>query len=188
MINLLKTSLRRLLSRLIWPILLEERRHLRFNPYVSGKLFPLQADNYYYIVSHAHREVTEPLPVPPKDLWWGYADTEEEYLSGGQRHVFAMLDILKKAGAAPESLYRVRELGCAGARMLRHYPYVPEHSELWGVDISAKHITWCQQHLSPPFVFATITTSPHLPFEDNYFDLIFCGSVFTHISDLADAW
>src|SRR5205809_932972 len=32
------------------------------------------------------------------------------------------------------------------------------------------------------------TTLPHLPFEDNYFDLIYSGSVFTHISDLADAW
>ena len=29
---------------------------------------------------------------------------------------------------------------------------------------------------------------PHLPFEDRYFDLIYCGSVFTHIDDLADAW
>jgi ubiquinone/menaquinone biosynthesis C-methylase UbiE len=32
------------------------------------------------------------------------------------------------------------------------------------------------------------TTSPHLPFEDNYFDLVYCGSVFTHISELADTW
>jgi SAM-dependent methyltransferase len=29
---------------------------------------------------------------------------------------------------------------------------------------------------------------PHLPFEDNYFGLVYCGSVFTHITDLADAW
>jgi len=117
--------------------------HLRFNPYVSGKLFPLHADNYYYIVSNSHRVITEP-PVPPKDLWVGYEDTEEEYLSGGQRHVFAMQDILRKAGAPSESLYRVLELGCAGARMVRFYPYVLEYSELWGVDISAKHITSCQ--------------------------------------------
>ena len=40
----------------------------------------------------------------------------------------------------------------------------------------------------PPFRFATTTTFPHLPFEDRYFDFIYCGSLFTHISDLADAW
>jgi len=27
-----------------------------------------------------------------------------------------------------------------------------------------------------------------LPFEDSSFDLVYCGSVFTHVSDLADAW
>ena len=54
--------------------------------------------------------------------------------------------------------------------------------------MNASFISWCEQHLGPPFLFLTTTTSPHLPFEDNYFDLIYCGSVFTHISDLADAW
>jgi ubiquinone/menaquinone biosynthesis C-methylase UbiE len=34
----------------------------------------------------------------------------------------------------------------------------------------------------------TSTTFPHLPFEDNSFDLIYAGSVFTHISDLEDTW
>jgi ubiquinone/menaquinone biosynthesis C-methylase UbiE len=42
--------------------------------------------------------------------------------------------------------------------------------------------------MGPPFSFATITTTPHLPFEDNYFDLVYAGSVFTHISDLTDSW
>ena len=36
--------------------------------------------------------------------------------------------------------------------------------------------------------FATVTTAPHLPFADGYFDFAYCSSVFTHISDLADAW
>jgi SAM-dependent methyltransferase len=29
---------------------------------------------------------------------------------------------------------------------------------------------------------------PHLHFVDRYFNLIYCGSVFTHIDDLAEAW
>jgi SAM-dependent methyltransferase len=56
------------------------------------------------------------------------------------------------------------------------------------VDISGAHVTWCQQNLSPPFRFVTTTTFPHLPFDDNYFGLIYAASVFTHISDLAEAW
>jgi SAM-dependent methyltransferase len=63
-----------------------------------------------------------------------------------------------------------------------------ENSALWGTDIKGSTISWCQQHLSPPLLFATTTTFPHLPFEDNYFDLVYAGSVFTHIIDLPDAW
>jgi SAM-dependent methyltransferase len=72
--------------------------------------------------------------------------------------------------------------------MIRWLEDHTERGEVWGVDISGAHITWCQQNLSSPFRFATTTTFPHLPFEDNYFDLIYAASVFTHISDLAEAW
>jgi len=71
--------------------------------------------------------------------------------------------------------------------MLRFFPRRAE-SELWGVDVNARRIAWAQQHLPPPFHVLTTTTAPHLPFSDGFFDLIYCYSVFTHISDLADAW
>jgi ubiquinone/menaquinone biosynthesis C-methylase UbiE len=32
------------------------------------------------------------------------------------------------------------------------------------------------------------TILPHLPFEDRYFDVVYAGSVFTHIDDLATTW
>jgi SAM-dependent methyltransferase len=89
---------------------------------------------------------------------------------------------------APETITRILELGCAAGRMLRFCPRTSADAELWGVDIKAAQIAWCQEHFPPPFRFATTTTLPHLPFEDRYFDFVFCGSVFTHIGDLADAW
>jgi SAM-dependent methyltransferase len=162
------------------------------NPYISGKLIPLQATKAYSIITHrgspAVRVSNGTLPVPPKELWEGYGDTEEEYLSCGHQDMASMLDNLRVVGESPQALLRVLDLGCAAGRMLRFYPYIEGQSEIWGVDIKAKHICWCQQHLNPPLLFATTTTMPHLPFEDNYFDLVYCGSVFTHISDLADAW
>jgi ubiquinone/menaquinone biosynthesis C-methylase UbiE len=98
-----------------------------------------------------------------------------------------MLGLLEGAGAAPDEFQRVLDFGCAEGRMLRFIPRRRE-SELWGVDISAERISWAQMHLPDPFRFAVVTTAPHLPFEDNRFDLVYCLSVFTHISDLADAW
>jgi ubiquinone/menaquinone biosynthesis C-methylase UbiE len=79
---------------------------------------------------------------------------------------------------------RIMELGCAAGRMLRCFSEEAKNSEVWGTDISSEHIIWCQQNLSPPFNFFTNTTAAHLPFPDSYFDLIYAGSVFTHISEL----
>ncbi len=83
---------------------------------------------------------------------------------------------------------RVLDFGCAAGRMLRYFGGVADRNEVWGVDIRAEHIAWCQEHLSPPFRFATTTTHPHLPFEDNSFRFIYACSVFTHIGDLEDTW
>jgi SAM-dependent methyltransferase len=99
-----------------------------------------------------------------------------------------MVEILAGAGVRAGMLERVLDFGCAGARLLRFLPRERADAEHWGVDINAQYISWCQSNLSPPFLFATTTTLPHLPFEDNTFDLVYCGSVFTHITDLADAW
>ena len=93
------------------------------------------------------------------------------------------------SGKALGECRRIFELGCGAGRMLRWLPEAGARAtELWGADVSADHILWCQQHLSPPFRFVTTTSCPHLPFPDGYFDLVYAGSVFTHVSELVDAW
>jgi len=128
------------------------------------------------------------LPVPPKHLWEGYAETAEKFLETGNRHVTEMQEILERDDFQIQGGARVMEFGCAAARMLRWLAESASHGEFWGTDICAEHIIWCQQHLTPPFHFFTTTTEPYLPFSDGYFDFIYAGSVFTHISELADSW
>jgi SAM-dependent methyltransferase len=163
-------------------------RSILSNRFVSAKLLPLGAEAGYAVQM---RPVSSPseedLPTPPKRLWERWGDSLEWYLSAGQADVETMLRLLAATGASADELTRILDFGCAEGRMLRFLPRT-EDSELWGVDINAERIAWGQQHLSPPFRFATTTTAPHLPFEDNYFDLAYSLSVFTHISDLADAW
>jgi ubiquinone/menaquinone biosynthesis C-methylase UbiE len=124
------------------------------------------------------------LPVPPRNLWLGYHD----YLARGREHVETMLGIVHASGFSWKDGDRILDVGCASGRMIRHLHGLAGRCEIWGTDISAEHIFWCKRHLSPPFHFATTTKVPHLPFEDRSFRLIYCGSLFTHIDDLADAW
>jgi ubiquinone/menaquinone biosynthesis C-methylase UbiE len=160
------------------------------DPSLVGKFFSAQKDLNCYVQEKQTRESSSDndLPVPPQDLWEGYGDSAAVYLEWGRQHIVIMTRILAKDGFEFAENQRIMELGCAAGRMLRWLVKESEHSELWGTDLSAKHILWCQQNLSPPFNFATTTATPSLPFPDNYFDFIYAGSVFTHIGELTDAW
>jgi SAM-dependent methyltransferase len=124
-----------------------------------------------------------PLPIPPKDLWLGY-----NYPVHGRGHVETMMRAVEASGLTLAQGDRILDLGCGAGRMIRHLEPLAGTCEIWGTDISAEHIFWCKRNLSPPFNFATTTKLPSLPFEDSSFALIYCGSLFTHIDDMADAW
>jgi SAM-dependent methyltransferase len=160
-------------------------------PQIVAKVIPYAGDAGAYVIPRVRHEQPrdlEALPVPPPDLWEGYGGSPEEYLHGGRSHTAMMRDIMKKSGFPLEPGQRILDFGCASGRMIRFLDDLARGGEVWGADINEAHIYWCQQNLSPPFKFVNTATFPHLPFEDRYFDFIYAGSVFTHISELADAW
>ncbi len=160
-------------------------------PVAALKYVPNRQSSPSY--AHAAKPVqaaiaSDGLPLPPAELIRGYADSEAVYLSSGALQVDRMLGLVGESGLDFTPTARLLDFGCGIGRMVRRLKKWTETGEVWGVDISAPHIAWCRQYLSPPFRFATTTTLPHLPFPDRYFDLVFAGSVFTHIDDLAEAW
>ena len=159
---------------------------------ISGKYYPYKDDRASYVLlKPSNNRGTHPdseFPVPPPELWLCSEGTPEDYLSSGREHVDKMMSIVRSSGVSLQPDQRILDFGCGTGRMLRWLRNKAEECSIWGVDLQAQHIAWCQEHLSPPFRFATTTSLPHLPFEDGYFDFIYAGSVFTHIADLADAW
>src|ERR1700674_2646044 len=145
---------------------------LKYLPYKNGsKSFVLPKSP-----RHEGKTCNLGLAIPPKELWVGYGSTEEEYLSLGGTDVRIMLELVRASGFSFAKGNRILDLRRGGGIMVRHLKDLSDSCEIWGTDIRAENIYWCKQHLSPPFHFATTTTIPHLPFEDQYFDFIFCGS------------
>ncbi|WP_019501045.1 class I SAM-dependent methyltransferase [Pseudanabaena sp. PCC 6802] len=159
-------------------------------PSLIGKFFSAQKDLNYYVQENPQSSspTNDGLPIPPWHLREGYGNSDATYLEWGKQHIDNMVGILAKDGFEFTEGQSIMEFGCAAGRMLRWLVDRSNHSELWGCDLSAEHILWCQQNLSPPFNFLTTTAAPSLPFSDCYFDLIYAGSVFTHIGELTDAW
>jgi SAM-dependent methyltransferase len=165
---------------------------VRRDPRLQDKFYPYEADREFFILLKSEPpgpdRSNRGLPLPPPDLWAGYGTTAEYFLNSGSVDVNAMKTVLASSGFGIPDGRRLLDFGCGAGRMMRWLDDVAHRCEIWGVDISARHIIWCQEYLTPPFKFATVTTAPHLPFEDGHFDLVYCGSVFTHIADLADTW
>lgn len=167
------------------------KAYLVDSPWIEAKCVPVEGVQQAYIVPRASRDLTgspDGIPVPPKELWVDYTDDKDEYLAIGRRNVEAMRAILAAAGRDIAPGHRILDLGCAGGPMLRCLKEFKDVCELWGCDISQHHVSWCEQNFPEQYKWLSTTTLAHLPFEDRYFDLIYAGSVFSHMGASADAW
>lgn len=169
--------------------------------HLASKTLPIEPDLDAYTVGPVDSSLpkaNDGFAIPPKELWWEYADDAAVFIEAGVTHVQTMQAALARSGWSLEPRHSVLELGCASGPMLRRFaPHAqagrergdgPFHGSAWGVDISQPHIAWCLGHLAPPLRFASVTTAPHLPFPDGSFDLLYAGSVFSHLGELTEAW
>jgi tRNA (mo5U34)-methyltransferase len=83
---------------------------------------------------------------------------------------------------------RVLDFGAGAGRILRHFQAEAAGAEFWGCDIDEPSIAWLKRHISPPFRPFVVTEQPGLPHDDDYFDLIWVASVFTHLTDHWAGW
>jgi len=73
---------------------------------------------------------------------------------------------------------RILDVGCGCGRIVRNLPKLTD-AELYGVDYNKDLVDWCAQHL--PGEFKQNGLTPPLDFPDDYFDIIYLMSVFTHL-------
>lgn len=130
------------------------------------------------------------LVVPGAELRFNVAGAINVpgFVEGGRRTAEDIETALARVGSSIERIGRALDFGCGCGRLLleavRRWPQIR-----WsGSDVDKRAIDWCAAHL-PGAQVVVNSPLPPLPFSDAEFDLIWCGSVFTHLDESSqDAW
>jgi len=124
--------------------------------------------------------------LPPARLRARVSGTSSrrEFLDVGR---MASADIRRafEASKTPEDRYpRWLDFGCGSGRIARLIADYAPVEELWGADVDRKAVEWCSRHLRRG-TYLTIDAEPPMPLPESRFDVIMCGSVFTHLPEEA---
>jgi len=76
----------------------------------------------------------------------------------------------------------ILDWGCGPGRIVRHLPeLIGNNCSYYGTDYNTRTIDWCSKNL-PEISFNNNTLEAQLPYADNFFDVIYGLSIFTHLS------
>lgn len=77
----------------------------------------------------------------------------------------------------------ILDWGCGPGRIIRHLPNVIGNGcQYFGTDYNKKSIDWCSKNL-PGIDFNNNSLKAQLPYSDNFVDVIYGISIFTHLSE-----
>jgi SAM-dependent methyltransferase len=133
--------------------------------------------------------LADDMPLPATDDREGYlGDDHLGYWLLGLGDALWLREIAQGRGIELGAGARVLDFGCATGRVLRHFATLAPGAELRGIEINTTYIAWCRDNLPPSVWISQGTVIPSLPFPDAHFDLVYAGSVFTHIDEFEEAW
>jgi ubiquinone/menaquinone biosynthesis C-methylase UbiE len=135
----------------------------------------------YYKKNNKFKKKNPDFVLPPDYLLYEAfrLDYEKYYESG-----LATAKWLKSIFEKYVELQNVRILdwGCGPARIVRHFPNVLGNNIFFATDYNSETIKWCRENIKA-VEFNHNSLEAILPYEDNYFDIIYGLSIFTHLSE-----
>lgn len=133
----------------------------------------------------ANREFREKYPevvLPPDYLIYeSFQLNYHKYYVQSKEGARKLVDLFKQHIDLKNK--NILDWGCGPARILRHLPeLVGNGCAYYGTDYNARTIDWCTKNL-PEINFNANTLEAKLPYEDNFFHVIYGISIFTHLSE-----
>ena len=109
----------------------------------------------------------------------GQYDLESMY-HNGLRGANWITDLLEKNGLCIDEFDSILDFGCGCGRVLRFWKGLI-HAKVYGTDYNPSLIRWCKENL--PFAEVSVNDMySRTGYADNYFDIVYTISVFTHLS------
>jgi len=170
---------RRLVPVELYPLLAPVHRWRR-----RRRLRQLQDDDRRYLAEHPG------LRVPPAELRYNVVGpcTIPEFLRGGQQTARDIQSALKTVGASLDRYSDFLDFGCGCGRVILALQDRNLRLRIAGCDVDRRAIDWCRQNLPCAEVLASDPLPPS-PFRQGAFDLVWAGSVFTHLDEeRQDRW
>jgi 2-polyprenyl-3-methyl-5-hydroxy-6-metoxy-1,4-benzoquinol methylase len=123
-------------------------------------------------------------PVPPRELRQKVADPDvEAFLWTGFVDIVTILTVLEKHhNVRTASALDVLDFGCGCGRLLRFLQPMAKRWNIVGADANGELASWSLEHLHPISIIKNGVDGP-LTLPSERFDLIYCLSVFTHLSE-----
>lgn len=122
------------------------------------------------------------LPIPPArlNLLVTGASDVEWYAKSGWLAAQSVRFALERNAVGLDTVKRILDFGCGSGRVIRHWHTLP--AEVHGTDYNPELVRWCQRRL--PFArFELNGLEPPLQYPNEFFDLVYALSVFTHLDE-----
>lgn len=145
-------------------------------------------------LDYRHLTQYDPMPIPMPIDREGYGSVENSphYWASGHGDWLNVSEAIERYVQLDDknnARLQLLDFGCATGRFLRHaWTFGSKKIDTWGCDFAPPNVQWAKKYLSPDIKIFLNTDVPHLPFPDEYFDVVTAFSVFTHIDMLEDAW
>jgi ubiquinone/menaquinone biosynthesis C-methylase UbiE len=143
----------------------------------------------YYLERFRNRKVNKEflrnhpgVKLPPDYLIYeSFQLNYKKYYTGSEDTARWLADLLKRHIGLKG--IKILDWGCGPGRVIRHLPkFTADDCRFFGTDYNEKSIAWCSAHL-PGIHFSQNTLKANLKYDNNFFDVIYGISIFTHLSE-----
>ncbi len=148
------------------------------------QLAQLEADDRTYRAAHPG------VLAPAADLRFNVAGpcTIPQFFAMGDRMLDDIEAALQSVGAPLSPGTRFLDFGCGVGRLVLAMRRRELQLDISGCDVDRRAVDWCHAQL-PDVPVRLNAELPPAPFPDAAFDVIWCGSVFTHLDERhQDVW